>query len=139
MTTLKQRANAAMPAGVNSPVRAFLSVGGEPIYARSGKGPYLNTVDDRQLVDFCMSFGPLILGHAHTVVTEAIAAAAARGTSFAVTTTAEIEMAELIREAIPSMQKTRLVSSGTEAAMTALRLARGATGRSKAITKLTRT
>jgi len=131
MKSLKARAEAAMPAGVNSPVRAFRSVGGEPIYARRAAGAYLETVDGRKLLDFCLSFGPLILGHAHPEVVEAIQSAAERGTSFAVTTEAEIEMAELIREAIPSMQKVRLVSSGTEAAMTALRLARGATGRSK--------
>lgn len=120
-----------MPAGVNSPVRAFRAVGGKPIYARSAKGAYLETVDGRRLIDFCMSFGPLILGHAHPRVVEAVTAAAQRGASFAVTTEAEIELAELIKEAVPSIEKVRLVNSGTEAAMTALRLARGATGRSK--------
>jgi glutamate-1-semialdehyde 2,1-aminomutase len=129
--SLQQRAEAVMPAGVNSPVRAFKSVGGKPIYARSAKGAYLETVDGRKLIDFCMSFGPLILGHAHPRVVEAIRTAAERGTSFAVTTEAEIEMAEFIRARIPSMEMVRLVSSGTEAAMTALRLGRGATGRGK--------
>lgn len=131
MRELKNRAEDVMPAGVNSPVRAFQSVGGEPLYARGGSGPFIETVDGRSLVDFCMSFGPMILGHAHPEVVDAITAAASRGTSFAVTTEAEIELAELIRSAIPSMEKIRLVSSGTEAAMTALRLARGATGRNK--------
>jgi glutamate-1-semialdehyde 2,1-aminomutase len=129
VSPLKLRAESVMPAGVNSPVRAFRSVGGEPIFAASGSGPRLRTTDGRDLIDFCMSFGPLILGHAHPEVVAAVAGAAARGTSFAVTTEAEIEMAELIRAALPSMEKVRLMSSGTEAAMTALRLARGATGR----------
>ncbi|MBU0677645.1 MAG: glutamate-1-semialdehyde 2,1-aminomutase [Verrucomicrobia bacterium] len=128
---LKQRAEAAIPSGVNSPVRAFKSVGQDPIYVRRAHGPYLETVDGRQLIDFCMSFGPLILGHAHPDVVEAIQKAAEKGTSFAVTTEAEIELAELIKSAIPSMEKLRLVSSGTEAAMTALRLARGFTERNK--------
>ena len=120
-----------MPGGVNSPVRAFKSVGGNPIFAGRGEGPYLETTDGRRLIDFCMSFGPLILGHGHPAVVEAIQTAATNGTSFAVTTEAEIEMAELIREAIPSIARVRLVSSGTEACMTAIRLARGATNRSK--------
>jgi glutamate-1-semialdehyde 2,1-aminomutase len=128
---LKQRAEAAMPGGVNSPVRAFRSVGGDPIFARAARGARLETVDGRTLVDYCMSFGPMILGHAHPTVTAAIAAQAERGTSYAVTTEAEIEMAELIRAAIPSMERVRLVSSGTEACMSAVRVARGFTGRDK--------
>ena len=122
-----------MPGGVNSPVRAFRSVGGEPIYARSARGAELTTTDGRTLIDYCMSFGPLILGHAHPAVVEAVQQAVMRGTSYAVTTEAEIEMAELIREAIPSMERVRLVSSGTEACMTAIRLARGFTGREKVL------
>ena len=129
--TLKQRAEKAMPGGVNSPVRAFRSVGGDPIFARSAAGAILTTTEGRKLIDFCMSFGPLILGHAHPDVVRAVAKAAKQGTSFAVTTECEIELAELIRSAIPSMERVRLVSSGTEAAMTAVRLARGATGRAK--------
>lgn len=128
---LKQRAQKVMPAGVNSPVRAFQSVGGDPFFAGSGSGSRLHTVDDRALIDFCMSFGPLILGHAHPAVVEAVTRAAARGLSYAVTTEAEIEFAELIQHAIPGMARLRLVSSGTEAVMTALRLARGFTGRNK--------
>ncbi len=122
-----------MPGGVNSPVRAFRSVGGDPIFARRAEGAFLFTEDDRQLLDFCLSFGPLILGHAHPAVVEAIARAAARGTSYAVTTEAEIELAELLKRAIPSMERVRMVSSGTEAVMTALRLARGFTGRDRVL------
>lgn len=128
---LRDRARAAMPGGVNSPVRAFKAVGAEPIFAKSAQGAQLRTTDDRDLIDYCMSFGPLILGHAHPAVVEAVAAAATRGTSYAVTTEAEIELAEEIHAAIPSMERVRLVSSGTEACMTAIRVARGATGRNK--------
>jgi glutamate-1-semialdehyde 2,1-aminomutase len=120
-----------MPGGVNSPVRAFRSVGGDPIFAKRGHGPYLETEDGRILIDFCLSFGPLILGHAHRDVVDAIARAARLGTSYAVTTPAEVEMAELIKGAIPSIERVRLVSSGTEACMTAVRVARGFTGRAK--------
>lgn len=122
-----------MPGGVNSPVRAFRSVGGQPIYARQAHGAELETTDGRKLIDYCMSFGPLILGHAHESVVTAVQEAVLRGTSYAVTTEAEIEMAELIREAIPSMERVRLVSSGTEACMTAIRLVRGFTGREKVL------
>lgn len=120
-----------MPGGVNSPVRAFRSVGGAPIFAKRSHGAILETVDGRELIDFCMSFGPLILGHAHPEVVDAIARAATSGTSYAVTTEAEIEMAELLKRAIPSIERVRLVSSGTEACMTAARVARGFTGRSR--------
>ena len=129
--TLVQRSRQAMPGGVNSPVRAFRSVGADPIFARSAKGAALTTTDGRELIDYCMSFGPLILGHAHPDVVQAVTEAASRGTSYGVTTEAEIELAELIRDAIPSMERVRLVSSGTEACMSAIRLARGATGRNK--------
>ena len=130
-TSLKARALAAMPGGVNSPVRAFRSVGGDPIFAKRAEGAFLYTEDGRKLLDFCLSFGPLILGHAHPAVVEAIAQAAARGTSYAVTTEAEIELAELLKRAIPSMERVRMVSSGTEAVMTAIRVARGFTGRDR--------
>lgn len=129
--TLVQRSRQAMPGGVNSPVRAFRSVGADPIFAKSAEGAMLTTTDDRKLIDYCMSFGPLILGHAHPDVVEAVTEAAARGTSYGVTTEAEIELAELIKDAVPSMERVRLVSSGTEACMTAIRLARGATKRNK--------
>lgn len=131
--TLQQRAEQAMPGGVNSPVRAFRSVGGHPIYAKRALDAELETTDGRKLIDYCMSFGPLILGHAHSSVIEAVQHAVTLGTSYAVTTEAEIEMAELIRSAIPSMERVRLVSSGTEACMTAIRLARGFTGREKVL------
>ncbi len=130
-SNLKNRAENVMPGGVNSPVRAFTSVGGDPIFARGGNGAYLETEDNRPLLDFCMSFGPLILGHAHPTVVEAVQQAAIRGTSYAVTTAAEVEMAEIICKAFPGMDRIRLVNSGTEACMTAIRLARGATGRTK--------
>ena len=132
-TELKRRAENAMPGGVNSPVRAFRSVGGNPIYAKRAAGAELETTDGRRLIDYCLSFGPLILGHAHPSVVGAVQEAVTLGTSYAVTTEAEIEMAELIREAIPSMERVRLVSSGTEACMTAIRLARGFTGREKVL------
>jgi glutamate-1-semialdehyde 2,1-aminomutase len=130
-TSLKARALAAMPGGVNSPVRAFRSVGGDPIFAQRAEGAFLYTVDGRRLIDFCLSFGPLILGHAHPAVVEAIAQAAARGMSYAVTTEAEIELAEWLKRAVPSLERVRLVSSGTEACMTAIRVARGFTGRDR--------
>lgn len=120
-----------MPGGVNSPVRAFRSVGGNPVYARRAAGAVLETTDGRMLIDFCMSFGPSILGHAYHEISEAVARAARDGATFAVTTQDEIEMAETLCAAIPSMQRVRLVSSGTEAVMSALRIARGFTGRDK--------
>ena len=132
-TSLQQRAEAAMPGGVNSPVRAFRSVGGSPIYAKRAKGAWLETEDGRRLVDFCMSFGPLILGHAPDAIVAEIARSASQGTSYAVTTEPEIRMAETLRAAIPSMERVRLVSSGTEACMTAIRLARGFTGRTRVL------
>ncbi|MCC5846012.1 MAG: glutamate-1-semialdehyde 2,1-aminomutase [Verrucomicrobia bacterium] len=129
--SLKVRSRAVIPGGVNSPVRAFKSVGGEPLFAERAEGAYLYTRDGRKLLDFCLSFGPMILGHADPDVVAAVQDAATRGTSYAVTTEAEIEMAELLTGAIPVMEKVRLVNSGTEAVMTALRLARGVTGRRK--------
>lgn len=129
--TLRSRSRAVIPGGVNSPVRAFKSVGGDPLFVQRAEGAYLYTTDGRKLLDFCLSFGPMILGHADPDVVRAIQDAATRGTSYAVTTEAEIEMAELLTVSIPVMEKVRLVNSGTEAVMTALRLARGATGRRK--------
>jgi glutamate-1-semialdehyde 2,1-aminomutase len=106
-------------------------VGGNPLYAERAEGPYLFTRDGRKLLDFCLSFGPMVLGHADPDVVKALQDAATKGTSYAVTTEAEIEMAELLCESIGVMDKVRLVNSGTEAVMTALRLARGYTGRDK--------
>lgn len=131
MSNFVERAAAVIPGGVNSPVRAFRSVDRDPIFAAKAKGCTITTTDGAELTDLCLSFGPMILGHAHPEVIDAIQVAAARGTSYAITTEAEIQIAELITEAIPVIDKIRMVNSGTEAVMTALRLARGATGRSK--------
>lgn len=126
-----KRACRVIPGGVNSPVRAFNAVGGNPIYVVSGRGSRMITAEGATLVDFCASWGPLLFGHAHPEVVEAIARAAAEGTTFGINTPREVEFAECLCERIPSMEMVRLVSSGTEAVMTALRLARGATGRRK--------
>jgi len=119
-----------IPGGVNSPVRAFRAVGGTPIFISEGKGAWLTDVDGRRYIDYVGSWGPMILGHAHPEVLAAIAAAAARGLSFGAPTELELEMAELLTASLPSVEMVRLVSSGTEAVMSALRLARGFTGRS---------
>jgi glutamate-1-semialdehyde 2,1-aminomutase len=123
------RAKQLMPGGVNSPARAFGGVGGEPIFFDRGQGAYLYDVDGNRYIDYIGSWGPMILGHAHPQVVEAVQAAAARGTSFGAPTEAESELAELIVKAVPSVEKVRLVNSGTEATMSAIRLARGFTGR----------
>lgn len=122
-----------MPGGVNSPARAFGSVGGKPLFMERAEGPFLFDIDGNQLIDFIGSWGPMIMGHAHPKVIEAIQAAAVKGTSYGAPTNAETELAELVVEAVPSIEKLRLVNSGTEATMSAIRLARGATGRSKII------
>src|SRR5882757_3200694 len=127
------RARAVIPGGVNSPVRAFGAVGGTPRFMASGKGAYLFDVDGREYVDLVCSWGPLILGHAHPEVLAAVSAAAARGTSFGMPTEGEIELAEEIVARVPVVEQVRLVSSGTEATMSAVRLARGATGRAAVI------
>ena len=118
-----------MPGGVNSPVRAFRGVGGAPFFVARGDGARVFDVDGRSYVDFLGSWGPLILGHAAPAVVEALTEAVRRGTSYGAPTPGEVEMADLIGRAVPSMQMVRLVSSGTEAGMSAIRLARGATGR----------
>ena len=118
-----------IPGGVNSPVRAFRGVGGEPFCVARAEGARLWDVDGRAYIDYVGSWGPLVLGHAAPAVVEAVAAAAARGTSYGAPTAGEVEMAEVITEAYPSIEMVRLVSSGTEAAMSAIRVARGATGR----------
>jgi glutamate-1-semialdehyde 2,1-aminomutase len=118
-----------MPGGVNSPARAFGAVGGEPIVVERGDGAYLWDVDGNRYLDYVGSWGPLILGHAYPPVVEAVQQAARRGTSFGAPTESENALAELIIEAVPSIEKVRLVSSGTEATMSAIRLARGYTGR----------
>jgi len=118
-----------IPGGVNSPVRAFRGVGGEPFCVARAEGARLWDVDGRAYIDYVGSWGPLVLGHAAPTVVEAVAAAAARGTSYGAPTAGEVEMAEALTEAYPSIEMVRLVSSGTEAAMSAIRVARGATGR----------
>ncbi len=127
--SLFQSAQRLIPGGVNSPVRAFRGVGGTPFFVARGSGARIEDVDGRSYIDFLGSWGPLILGHAAPAVVEALSEAARRGTSYGAPTAAEVEMAELITRAVPSMEMVRLVSSGTEAAMSAIRLARGATGR----------
>jgi glutamate-1-semialdehyde 2,1-aminomutase len=122
-----------IPGGVNSPVRAFRSVGGTPLFIERAKGASVRDVDGNTFVDYVGSWGPMILGHAHPKVVAAIRSAAARGTSYGAPTPGEVGLSHLIRNAFPSIEKVRLVSSGTEAAMSAVRLARGYTGRDKII------
>jgi glutamate-1-semialdehyde 2,1-aminomutase len=128
-----ERARARIPGGVNSPVRAFGSVGGEPFFVASAHGASLVDTDGHEYLDYVQSWGASILGHAYPAVVEAVQRAAANGTSYGAPTTSEVELAETICAMVPSVEKVRLVSSGTEAAMTAVRLARGTTGRSKIV------
>jgi glutamate-1-semialdehyde 2,1-aminomutase len=128
---LFQRAQEVIPGGVNSPVRAFRGVGGAPLFIEMGQGGRIFDADNLQYIDCVGSWGPMILGHGHRYVVEAVKKAATRGFSFGAPTAAEIELAEMIVQAVPSMEMVRLVNSGTEATMSALRLARAATGRSK--------
>ena len=128
---LLARAQHLMPGGVNSPVRAFRAVGGHPLFIAQAKGAYLTDVDGHNYVDLVGTWGPAILGHAREEVIESICQAAQRGTSFGAPTEAEVTMAETVQSFFPSMEMMRMVSSGTEATMSALRLARGATGRDK--------
>ena len=126
---LFERSQRLIPGGVNSPVRAFRAVGGTPVFFREGRGARLVDEDGREYIDYVGSWGPLILGHADPQVLRAVTAAAARGLSFGAPTALELEMAELLTSSMPSIEQVRLVSSGTEAVMSALRLARGFTGR----------
>lgn len=128
-----ERSLACIPGGVNSPARAFGGVGGTPLFIDRAEGPFLFDIDGRCYLDYIGSWGPMILGHAHPPVIEAIQRAAARGTSYGAPTEQESELAERIISAVPSIEKVRLVSSGTEATMSALRVARGYTGRQKII------
>ncbi len=130
---LYQQAVRLMPGGVNSPVRAFCGVGGSPLFVVRGEGAYLFDADGNRYVDFVLSWGPLILGHAHPTVVEAIQQQAARGTSFGAPTEAEIALAQAVVDLVPSVEMVRFVNSGTEATMSALRLARAYTGRSKIV------
>jgi glutamate-1-semialdehyde 2,1-aminomutase len=128
---LFQKALKLMPGGVNSPVRAFRAVGGDPVFIAGGKGSSIVDVDGRSYIDYVLSWGPLILGHSHPEVVEALAKALERGTSFGACTEGEVELAERICDAYPSIERVRLVNSGTEATLSALRVARAATGRER--------
>src|SRR4029450_11697926 len=133
---LFDRAQRSLPGGRNSPVRAFRSVGGTPRFVERAQGPYFWDADGRRYIDYIGSWGPMILGHAHPAVVSAVQEAAARGLSFGTPTGAEVEMAEELLKLVPSMDQVRLVSSGTEAAMSAIRLARGAAGAGKGRRKI---
>ncbi|MBI4676182.1 MAG: glutamate-1-semialdehyde 2,1-aminomutase [Elusimicrobia bacterium] len=128
-----KRASGVLVGGVNSPVRAFKAVGGSPVFIHSGRGSKFKDVDGKTYIDFCLSWGPLILGHSHPAVLSAARRAAEKGTTFGASTPNETLLAERIRAALPSMELLRLTSSGTEAVMSALRLARAATGRDLAV------
>ncbi len=130
---LFERACRVIPGGVNSPVRACRSVGCEPLFIASGSGARITDADGNTYVDYVQSWGPLLLGHAHPAVTKAVAEAAGKGTSYGAPCEAEVVLAEMILEALPKMDMVRMVNSGTEAAMSALRLARGVTGRAKVV------
>ncbi len=130
---LFQDATKVIPGGVNSPVRAFKAVDSEPIFIDKAKGAYLYDADGNKYVDYCLSWGPMILGHARTEVLSQVRKVMAKGTSFGIPTELETQLATMIVQAIGSVEKVRLVSSGTEAVMTAIRLARGCTGRDKII------
>jgi glutamate-1-semialdehyde 2,1-aminomutase len=124
-----RRSRALFPGGVNSPVRAFLGVGGDPVVAARGEGSRIRDVDGQEYIDYVLSWGPLVLGHAHPMVLDAIEAAMRNGTSFGMPTELEVALGELIRERMPHVEMLRFVSSGTEATMSAIRLARAYTGR----------
>jgi glutamate-1-semialdehyde 2,1-aminomutase len=127
------KASAVMPGGVSSPVRAFKAVGGNPIFIKEGQGCILKDIDGNSFIDYVASYGPLILGHAHEIVVAALSKAIARGTTFGAPTEAETQLASLITSAMPSIEMVRFVNSGTEAVMSAIRLARAATGRDKIV------
>lgn len=131
--TLFKRAQQLLPGGVDSPVRAFKSVGGTPLFIKEGKGSHFTDEDGNIFIDYCMSWGPLILGHADDSVVEAVRNTALKGTSFGTPHRFEVELAELVIDAVPSIEKVRFVCSGTEAVMSAIRLARGFTGRDKIV------
>ncbi|NUQ82715.1 MAG: glutamate-1-semialdehyde 2,1-aminomutase [Bacteroidetes bacterium] len=130
---LFDRARAVIPGGVNSPVRAFKSVGGTPVFMKSGSGCYLTDVDGNTYIDYCGSWGPLISGHAHPEILKAVMASAQNGTSFGTPNPCEVEIASLITGLLPHAEMIRFVNSGTEAVMSAIRVARGFTGRTKII------
>ena len=131
--SLFERAKTLFPGGVNSPVRAFRAVGGHPLFIKRGEGPYIFDVDGNRYVDYVLSWGPLIAGHAHPKVVDAISQAASRGTSYGAPSPLELDLAESIMHFMPNIKMLRFVNSGTEATMSALRLARAYTGRNKII------
>jgi len=131
--TLFTQAQTHIPGGVNSPVRAFKGVGGDPIFFKSGKGAWITDVEGKRYIDYIGSWGPMILGHAHPDVIDAVQTSVTQGLGFGAPTEIEIEMAETLCELVPSMELVRMVSSGTEATMSAIRLARGYTGRDKIV------
>ncbi len=131
--SLFAKARKFIPGGVNSPVRAFKAVGGNPIFIHRADGPYIYDEDGNQYIEFINSWGPMILGHNHPLVREAVIKAMENGTSFGAPTAREVEMAELITQMVPSVEKVRMVNSGTEATMSAIRVARGYTGKDKFI------
>lgn len=133
MSELFERAKAVMPGGVNSPVRSFASVGREPVFVASAKGAYLYDGAGNAYLDYICSWGPMILGHSHPAILEQVVVAAQKGLSFGAATAAEVEMAEQMVQMVPNIEMVRMVNSGTEAVMSALRLARGYTGRAKII------
>jgi len=128
-----ERAKQILPGGVDSPVRAFRAVGGQPLFIARGEGPFLYDVDGNRYIDYVLSWGPLVLGHAHPEVVEALQEAVAKGTSYGAPSPLEVELAELVQSFIPSVEMIRFVNSGTEATMSALRLARAYTGRDKIV------
>ncbi|MGA1561948.1 MAG: aminotransferase class III-fold pyridoxal phosphate-dependent enzyme, partial [Gammaproteobacteria bacterium] len=130
---LFQEAQLHIPGGVNSPVRAFRSVGGEPVYVERAEGAYMYDPDGKRYIDYVGSWGPMIHGHAHPEVVKAVQDAATRGLSYGAPTAIETQMAALVKQILPSMDLVRFVSSGTEATMSAIRLARGFTGRDKIV------
>ena len=132
-SALFEAAKKVIPGGVNSPVRAFNAVGGTPVFVKSAKGAYLHTEDDQRLIDYISSWGPLILGHAFEPVIDAIKTTADQGTSFGIPTAVETAIASLAVSMVPNIDKIRFVNSGTEACMSAVRLARGFTGKEKII------
>ena len=132
-SALFKEAQQVIPGGVNSPVRAFKAVGGSPIFVESAKGAYLYDADGNKLIDYINSWGPMILGHAHEPVVNAVVEKAKKGTSFGMPTEIETEIASLAVSMVPNIDKIRFVNSGTEACMSAVRLARGYTGKDKII------
>ncbi|VEH67718.1 glutamate-1-semialdehyde 2,1-aminomutase [Rodentibacter pneumotropicus] len=130
-TALFSRAQQIIPGGVNSPVRAFKGVGGTPVFIQKAQGAYIYDTDSKQYIDYVGSWGPMILGHNHPTILNAVLKATENGLSFGAPTPSEIDLAELVCELMPSIEMVRMVSSGTEATMTAIRLARGYTGRDK--------